>query len=65
LSTVIISRATTVQNALDGLIASFGGDLIRPEGFPFIRAVLRRDWDRSRPVVPAVCRWSRTRLKAG
>jgi hypothetical protein len=33
LSTVIISRATAVQNALDGLIASFGGNLIRPGGF--------------------------------
>src|SRR6056297_3181388 len=37
-----------VQEAIDGLIATSGGRLVRLDGYPHIRVVLRSDWDRSR-----------------
>ena len=47
----INSRETLVQEALDGLVAVSGGQLQRLDGYPFIRVVLRADWDRSRVAV--------------
>ena len=37
-----------VTDAIDGLIASSGGKLTRLDGYPHIRVVLRKDWDKSR-----------------
>jgi dihydroxyacetone kinase len=36
-----------VSDAIDGAIAASGGDLSRLDGYPFIRVVVRSDWDRS------------------
>ena len=47
----INSRETLVQEALDGLVASSGGRLHPLDGYPFIRVVMRADWDRSRVAV--------------
>ncbi len=47
MSHFINSREDAVQEALDGLIAGAGGSLVRLDGFPFIRVVLRSDWDRA------------------
>nr|WP_311538806.1 dihydroxyacetone kinase subunit DhaK [uncultured Bradyrhizobium sp.] len=47
----INSREHIVQEALDGLIATSGGQLVRLDGYPFIRVVARSDWDRSRVAV--------------
>ncbi|PAM97024.1 dihydroxyacetone kinase, partial [Streptomyces sp. Alain-F2R5] len=47
----INSREHIVQEALDGLIAASGGQLVRLDGYPFIRVVARSDWDRSRVAV--------------
>jgi triose/dihydroxyacetone kinase / FAD-AMP lyase (cyclizing) len=45
------SKETIVQQALDGLVAASGGALARLEGYPFIRVVVRSDWDKSRVAV--------------
>jgi dihydroxyacetone kinase len=45
------AREDVVQEALDGLILSSGGALARLDGYPFIRVVLRSDWDRSRVAI--------------
>ncbi len=37
-----------VAEAIDGLVAASGGKLARLDGYPFIRVVLRTDWDRSK-----------------
>jgi dihydroxyacetone kinase len=37
-----------VQDAIDGVIAASGGKLSRLDGYPFIRVVVRSDWDRSK-----------------
>ena len=37
-----------VAEAIDGLVAASGGKLARLDGYPHIRVVLRRDWDRSK-----------------
>ncbi|MGX0875783.1 dihydroxyacetone kinase [Roseovarius sp. MBR-154] len=37
-----------VQEAIDGLIATSGGRLVRLDGYPHIRVVMRAGWDRSR-----------------
>ena len=37
-----------VTEAIDGLLQSSGGDLVRLDGYPHIRVVLRADWDKSR-----------------
>lgn len=41
-------REDVVTEAIDGLLAMSGGTLARLDGYPHIRVVLRRDWDRSR-----------------
>ena len=51
MSHFINAREDAVQEALDGLIAGSGGSLVRLDGFPFIRVVLRSDWDRARVAV--------------
>ena len=47
----INSRETLVQEALDGLVAASGGRLQRLDGYPFIRVVMRADWDRNKVAV--------------
>jgi dihydroxyacetone kinase len=47
----INSRETLVQDAIDGLVAASGGRLQRLDGYPFIRVVLRADWDRSKVAI--------------
>jgi dihydroxyacetone kinase len=47
----INSREDIVQEALDGLVAASGGQLVRLDGYPFIRVVIRSDWDKSRVAV--------------
>src|SRR6056297_4012719 len=41
-------REDIVQEAIDGLIATSGGRLVRLDGYPHIRVVMRAGWDRSR-----------------
>ncbi len=40
-----------VAEAVDGVIATSGGLLIRLDGFPHIRVVLRADWDKSKVAI--------------
>ena len=47
----INSKETIVLQALEGLIAASGGALARLDGYPFIRVVVRSDWDKSRVAV--------------
>ena len=35
-----------VTDAIDGIITASGGTLTRLDGYPFIRVVLRNDWDK-------------------
>lgn len=41
-------REDVVTEAIDALLAMSGGSLARLDGYPHIRVVLRRDWDKSR-----------------
>lgn len=47
----INSKEDIVREALDGFVAASGGQLVRLDGYPFIRVVARSDWDRSRVAV--------------
>ena len=47
----INSRQDIVADALDGLVAASGGALSRLDGYPFIRVVIRSNWDKSRVAV--------------
>lgn len=37
-----------VTEAVDGIVAASGGKLARLDGYPHVRVVIRRDWDKSR-----------------
>ena len=37
----------SVTEAIDGLIAASGGRLVRLDGYPYVRVVIRSDWDKS------------------
>lgn len=41
-------RENIVTEAIDGLLMAAGGRLLRLDGYPHIRVVLRADWDKSR-----------------
>lgn len=43
----INTREDLVTEAIDGLLAVSGGALVRLDGYPHIRVVLRGDWDKS------------------
>lgn len=43
----INKREDVVTEAIDGLLAVSGGSLVRLDGYPHIRVVLRGDWDKS------------------
>lgn len=47
----INAKEDIVQEALDGVLAASGGALSRLDGYPFIRVVLRSDWDKSRVAI--------------
>lgn len=47
----INNKEDIVQEAIDGLVATSGGHLKRLDGYPFIRVVVRGDWDKSRVAV--------------
>ncbi len=47
----INKKEDIVQEAINGLVATSGGRLRRLDGYPFIRVVLRSDWDKSRVAV--------------
>lgn len=47
----INARQEIVQQALDGLIAASGGQLVRLDGYPFIKVVVRADWNKTRVAV--------------
>lgn len=47
----INSKKDIVQQALNGFVAASGGALSRLDGYPFIRFVLRSDWNKSRVAV--------------
>jgi len=44
----INEKENTVTEAIDGLIKGSGGKLVRLDGYPHIRVVLRSDWDKSK-----------------
>lgn len=45
------AKEDIVQEAIEGLVAASGGRLARLDGFPFIRVVIRADWDKSKVAV--------------
>src|SRR5436309_13611310 len=46
------ARETRVAGCIDGLLASPGGrNLARLDGYPHIKVVVRRDWDRRKVAV--------------
>lgn len=47
------AKEDIVQEAVDGIIAASGGRLARLDGFPFIRVVVRADWDKAK--VALIC----------
>lgn len=44
-------RENIVTEAIDGLLMASGGKLLRLDGYPHIRVVLRSDWDKSRVAI--------------
>ncbi len=42
------SKDTLITEALDGVVRASGGALVRLDGFPHIKVVLRADWDRAK-----------------
>ncbi len=44
----INAKENIVTEAIDGLLISSGGSLARLDGYPHIRVVVRKDWDKSK-----------------
>jgi triose/dihydroxyacetone kinase / FAD-AMP lyase (cyclizing) len=44
----INAKEDMVPKALDGVVAASGGRLVRLDGYPFIRVILRARWDKSK-----------------
>ena len=44
-------RENIVTEAIEGTVMASGGRLVRLDGYPHIRVVLRADWDRSRVAI--------------
>jgi len=42
------ARDTLVTDAIDGLLETSGGALVRLDGYPHIKVVVRSDWDRAK-----------------
>jgi triose/dihydroxyacetone kinase / FAD-AMP lyase (cyclizing) len=45
------TRDTLVTEAIDGLLLSSGGKLARLDGYPHIKVVVRKDWDKSKVAI--------------
>src|SRR2546428_12864518 len=45
------ARETIVTEAIDGLLSSSSGHLARLDGYPHIKVVVRKDWNRSKVAV--------------
>ncbi|MEM9999253.1 MAG: dihydroxyacetone kinase subunit DhaK [Pseudomonadota bacterium] len=45
------AKEDIVQEAVDGLASASGGQLLRLDGYPFIRVVARADWDKSKVAI--------------
>ena len=45
------ARETIVTEAIDGLLSSSGGTLARLDGYPHIKVVVRRNWDKRKVAV--------------
>ena len=48
MSQFINSKETLVTEAIDGVLCTAGGRLARLDGFPFIKVIVREDWDKSK-----------------
>ena len=48
MSQFINAKETLVTDAIDGLLETSGGALIRLDGYPHIKVVCRADWDKSK-----------------
>ena len=48
MSQFINSKETLVTEAIDGVLCIAGGRLARLDGFPFIKVIVREDWDKSK-----------------
>lgn len=44
----INSKETLVTEAIDGMLRHAGGRLARLDGYPYIKVIVRNDWDRSK-----------------
>lgn len=45
------AKENIVQEAIDGILSASGGRLSRLDGYPFIRVVMRADWDKSKVAI--------------
>lgn len=45
------AKEDIVQDAVDGMVSASGGSLVRLDGFPFVRVVVRADWDRTKVAI--------------
>ena len=45
------TKETLVTEAIDGLLASSGGQLTRLDGYPHIKVIFRSDWDKSKVAI--------------
>ena len=48
MSQFINNKENIVTEAVDGIVAASGGHLARLDGYPYIRVVVRSDWDKSK-----------------
>ena len=48
MSQFINKKENIVTEAVDGIVAASGGHLARLDGYPYIRVVVRSDWDKSK-----------------
>ena len=48
MSQFINSKETLVTEAINGVLYTAGGRLARLDGFPFIKVIVREDWDKSK-----------------
>ena len=44
----INARDAIVTDAIEGVLSASGGSLARLDGFPHIKVVVRKDWDKSK-----------------
>lgn len=51
MSHFINTKENIVRDAIDGILVASGGRLTRLDGYPFIRVVMRADWDKSKVAI--------------